>query len=263
MVSFKPIGRLGNFLFEAASCLSYAWEHELDYSIPSTTNNQEWNPVYLQHLVNPKFNPDLSEIHIKEKVFSHHQREFKPEWRNKNIYLDGYWQTEKYFKEYRDRIISAFGYPWRAALGTVSVHVRRGDYLTIKRGNMFKHPPVPVEWYREQMGKFPDAIFAFFSDDIQWCRANFSQQKARVLFAPRFMASQHFPLDGLSEEEQDLICMSCCEHHICSASTFSWWSAWLDQNPNKRVIIPSQWITPSWPGELDTSDIIPKEWEKV
>jgi len=56
--------------------------------------------------------------------------------------------------------------------------------------------------------------------------------------------------------------MSCCEHHICSASTFSWWGAWLSQNPNKKVIMPKLWFIPGWGGH-DVKDVVPPEWIRI
>jgi len=114
---------------------------------------------------------------------------------------------------------------------------------------MFKHPPVTKEWYERAMEQFPGAEFLFFSDDIEWCKTTFGARSDC-----RFS-------EGL-DEESDLEKMSGCEHHICSASTFSWWGAWLNQNVEKQVIMPAHWITSGW-ANLDTSDIVPPEWERL
>lgn len=238
--------------------MAYAWDHGLDFTVPSTTNDPYWNPIYFSHLINPKYDQTLPSIEVVEKQFSYHQREFNPLWRSgHNIVLKGYWQTERYFAHFRPQIIKHFGLPWKPIKKVVSVHVRRGDYLTIKKGNMFKHPPVKVEWYRQQMRKFPKHVFAFYSDDISWCEEHF-HGLGRCMFSPH--------LDGVPESTipviRDLVNMSCCEHHICSASTFSWWGMYLNQNPNKRVIFPKHWITPGW-CNLDFSDVIPNWCERA
>lgn len=264
MVTFKPVGRLGNFLFAAASAMAYAWEHNLEYSLPSSTRDTQWHPVYLPHLVNPLFNPSKPEVVVTENTFTWHQREFRPEWSRGNIRLEGYWQNEKYFRIYRQRILDIFNYPWKLnTIKMVSVHVRRGDYLTISKGSMLKHPPVTAAWYRQQMEKFPGACFAFFSDDLPWCIEEFGKE-ANTIFAPRFVKDSFLKKAShqLSPEEVDLVSMSCCEHHICSASTFSWWAAYLNRNPKKRVIMPKHWITPGW-SNLDFSEVVPKEWERA
>lgn len=259
IVTFKPVGRLGNFLFEAASAMAYSIAHDLDWSVPKTTNDSYWNPLYLPHL----FKPGLSELRkfaaVRERTFGFHAREFKLEWKTDvAIILEGYWQTEKYFKRHRSRLLREFAYPWKPCEGLVSVHVRRGDYLTIKKGAMFKHPPVTSDWYRRQMAKFPGGRFVFFSDDINWCRAEFAADK-NVQFGPDVVWGLN---SAWKAEELDLIAGSWCEHQICSASTFSWWQAWLNRNPRKRVIMPEHWITPGW-SDLDMSDVVPAEWERA
>jgi hypothetical protein len=248
----KPLtyGRMGNFLFQAACAMAYAWKHGLEYTLPNSTNDATWNPIYLQHLVRPEFNDNLGHVVITEKKFNFQDIPFKEEWRGaKNIILDGYWQSERYFSEYREQILKAFGYQWFSLPRVVSVHVRRGDYLTIMKAGRLKHPAVPKEWIEEAMALFPNHIYRFYSDDIAWCREAFGNR-----FDCGFS-------DGKSEE-YDLIDMSTCEHHICSASTFSWWGAWLNRNPYKRVIMPKHWLSPGW-GGLDTRDVVPPEWERI
>jgi hypothetical protein len=236
---------MGNFLFQAATAMAYAWKHGLDYSLPNTTSDGINNPIYLQHLVNPKFNKHLRTVVVKEQGHGHQELPFNPEWRAGNIQLDGYWQSEKYFVAYRDQIIKAFGYPWQHVKGWVSFHVRRGDYLTLTR----KHPPVTMEWMERAMNLFPGYHFRFFSDDLVWCQSAFGHRKDCAFSNSKGIV-------------QDLVQMSWCEHHICSASTFSWWGAWLNQNPNKRVIMPNWWFTPGYQG-LDTKDIVPASWERL
>ena len=245
MVKPRTYGRMGNFLFQAAAAMGYAWRHGMEFTLPSTTRDPLHNPIYLQHLVNPRWDDTLQQIVIDEKTHGYQELPWKEEWREKNIILNGYWQTEKYFKEFRDEVIEAMGYPWHPRDGLVSVHVRRGDYLRLTQ----KHPPVPVSWYEEAMRRFPGYAFRFFSDDIAWCKETFGH-RSDVSFSEGNL------------EEQDLIEMSWCEHHICSASTFSWWGAWLNRNPQKRIIIPRLWFQPGY-RKTDTKDIVPPEWERL
>lgn len=243
----KPItyGRMGNFLFQAAAAMAYAWDHQLEFTLPTESLRKKLYPVYLQHLVNPEWNPSLPEVYVRENGFAHQRLFFSEDWRDKNIVLDGYWQSEKYFAHYRRRLLDAWRLPWVHRPGVVSVHVRRGDYLKLSR----KHPPVPRAWYDEAMAQFPGYRFIFFSDDIAWCKGAWGGQ-------------DHIEFSERRTEEEDLVLMSECEHHICSASTYSWWGAWLDENPNKRVIIPKLWFVPGWAG-LDTKDIVPQSWERL
>lgn len=267
MVTFTPCGRLGNFLFEAASAMAYAWDHGLQFTVPTQTNDPYWSPIYLTHLQDPSFDPSLPTVKVVEKQFPWHEREFREEWRHgHNIVLEGFWQSEKYFKKYRDRIIKAFGYPWTPTKNTVSVHVRRGDYLTITRGQpmggrLLKHPEVTPDWYRRQMAKFPGAKFYFFSDDIEWCKREFSSDPNCLFTTEDWVGWSEFTSQN-TPEERDIIGISCCTNHINSASTFAWWGSWLGHNPSKRVIFPKHWITPGW-DKIDYSEVVPESWERA
>jgi len=235
---------MGNFLFQAACAIGYAHRHNLPYTLPTVSTNPKHNPIYLQHLAKRSFNPHLESITLEEKQFTYNELPFDEKWRGKNIYLDGYWQTEKYFIELRDQILAAFNFRWQHWQGFVSVHVRRTDYLKL----IHKHPPVPVEWIEEAMRLFPGYHFIFYSDDLPWCKATFGHRKD-VSFSG-------------GTEVDDLIHMSWCEHHICSASTFSWWGAWLNRYDYKRIVMPKLWFQPGH-GGLDTSDIVPASWERL
>jgi hypothetical protein len=251
MVIPRTYGRMGNFLFQAAAAAAYAIDYGLEFTVPTTTADAKWNPIYLQQLAHPEFNPNLDSVVIKEKHEFHYVPiPFEARWRQFNIVLDGYWQSEKYFEKHRDAILKLFGFRWSPKPNHISVHVRRGDYLTIRRNGMLKHPAVTQHWIHDQMAKFPGARFIFFSDDLPWCEEAFHNRKD--------CAFHHG-----STEVDDLVGMSWCEHHICSASTFSWWGAWLNQNPQKRVITPKHWLTPGWNNHQHTEEIIPERWERA
>lgn len=241
MVMAKFMGRMGNVLFEAATCIAYALKNNLEFTVPTTTTSQVWNPLYLQHLVNPNWVNGREDILIQEKRHEYQDLPFEESWRDKQIVLEGYWQTEKYFKEYRSEILYLFGFPYEKKEGVVSIHVRRGDYVELRN----KHPEVTKEWYLEAMRQFEGYRFKFFSDDIEWCRREFSE-RANCEFSTN------------SNEVDDLVEMSCCEHNICSPSTYAFWGMWLNRNENKKVIFPKLWFTPGW-GGLNTDDIVP-EW---
>jgi hypothetical protein len=203
MVTFKPVGRMGNFLFEAASAMAYALSHKQEFTIPNATNDEYWNPIYLLHLANPRYNPDLPEVVVTEKEFPFHKRPFDPAWEKYypggyNIRLDGYYQTEKYFRGFRAHILKTFNFPWIMVPGVVSVHVRRGDYLTIKKvvagREMLKHPPVPKQWIEAQMAKFPNTSLLSSPMILLGARKN----SARVLIVCLIGQRKIFRQPGLS-----------------------------------------------------------------
>lgn len=247
MISFKPMGRLGNFLFSFAATIAYAKKHGIEYSAPTLTNDNFWNPVYLPHLVNPKFDQGRADVIVNEKVlYKFDEIPFKEEWRDKQIVLRGYFQNPAYFENYRKEIIEAFGLSrYDFNKGTVSVHVRRGDYLTL----LEKHPSVTKGWYENAMKQFPDHEFLFFSDDIEWCQREFGGRRDC-----EFVVRER-GIDGLK-------LMTGCEHHINSASTFSWMGAWLNTNKDKKVIVPKQWLMPQSSNQW-TEEIVPKGWIRI
>lgn len=245
MVKSLTYGRLGNFMFQISTGIGYALKHGLVFTIPNKTNNAFWNPIYLQHLVNPNWDETKGQIVINENGHQYQELPFQEEWIDKNIVLNGYWQSEKYFKEYRNELLKLFGFHWELKKGLVSVHVRRGDYLNLTH----KHPPVTKEWYEQAMNIFPNYRFKFFSDDIQWCKETFSNR-------------EDCEFSNNTNELNDLIEMSYSEHFINSASTFSWWGAWLSRNEDKKIVLPKLWFVPNWDA-CETKDIVPDTWIKL
>lgn len=182
----------------------------------------------------------------------------------RELLLDGYWQTEKYFIECREKILDTFRFPdfvnesknQRLAhelskRTAVSVHVRRGDYLKISNTS-----GICTEEYYDKAIKFiihkcnPDA-FIIFSDGIDWCKDYFKELSAvrTVEFVDWNTGNESF---------RDMQLMSLCSHNIIANSSFSWWGAWLNDNPKKIIITPSKWMNNSgW------QDIIPNSWTKI
>jgi hypothetical protein len=185
-------------------------------------------------------------------------------------YLSGYWQSEKYFADISDIICREFtprdptivdyarNYISRlrtANIAVVSVHVRRGDLAhakeTLKSTKVIYGPPTTLEYVHQAIAKFEPGSckFLVFSDsdrDIAWCKQNI---KADNL---------HFS-EG-HNDLQDMMIMSACDHHVIS-STYSWWAAWLNRRPGRRVISPRQWAYPG--SDMVTDDLIPADWEMI
>jgi hypothetical protein len=244
MIGTRFYGRMGNVLFQASHCIALALKHNQEFGFPNRTNDPYWFPLYLQHLVNPKWQQGKEDILINENGHEFQEIEYKKEWEGLQVVLNGYWQSEKYFKEYRGEILYLFGFPYEKKEGIVSCHVRRGDYLHLRN----KHPEITKEWYEYAMSQFPGRKFKFFSDDIKWCRQEFGSRT-------------DCDFSSNSNEVQDLIEMSQCEHNISSPSTFSWWGAWLNRNEDKKIYIPKLWFVEGY--NLLTKDIIPESWIKL
>lgn len=131
----------------------------------------------------------------------------------------------------------------------ISIHIRRGDYL-LNHTKRYYGNICTEEYYMKAIDyiseKCPKSNFCFFSDDIEWVKKNFVMLNA--IYIERNMLSNY-------EDWYDMYLMSMCKHNIIANSTFSWWGAWLNQNPEKIVIAPSKWIN-----GCDYKDIYPPEW---
>jgi len=179
-----------------------------------------------------------------------------------NIMLNGFFQSDKYFKEYRYDILRLFDtFPMESKFGVgkflndvmaksgcrhiVSVHVRRGDYITPPSKQEFHTNLGDSDYYTKAMALFTDVAFIFVSDDINWCKENFKGDN--IFYSP------------FTNEIDDLYLMASCSYQIIANSSFSWWGAYLSNN--ERVITPKNWFGPKGPKE--TQDITPDNWEKI
>lgn len=182
-----------------------------------------------------------------------------------NSYLVGYWQSEKYFKTVESVIRKDFSFrtPLRGrneelataieSSDAVSVHVRRGDYVSDPWASKTLGV-LPMSYYvdaLQEIARGTSHPHAFvFSDDPEWCRRNvaFRYETTYVDANP--------PDKGV----EDMRLMALCRHHIIANSSFSWWGAWLSRYPDKRVFAPNRWTLDPVP---DTSDVVPSEWVKL
>jgi hypothetical protein len=248
MVSHRTFGRMGNALFQAAVSFSFAKKHGLEWSMPNWTTNDFWSPLYLQHLVHPNYNR-REDVLINESCHEYQVLPFREEWRNVNIVLNGYFQSERYFYEYRQEILEAFNYPYEMNEGVCSLQARFGDYLTISG----KHILVDKDYILSAMNYMYENAgierFKVFSDDLNYFKTHFGDL-------------HNFEYSENKSIEQDLIDISCCEHNINSSSTFAWWGSWLNRNPNKITITQSKWFQDGWMG-MNTNDIVPENWIKL
>jgi len=176
--------------------------------------------------------------------------------------LNGFFQSEKYFVDHADTIRREFslkeplsqkaqGYlrEVESAPNSVSVHVRRGDYVSDPKTTAF-HGNCSWEYYESAMRHMRERVggvsFFFFSDEPEWLVA---QQVDGVV------------VTGLSSHE-DMFLMSRCKHQIIANSSFSWWGAWLNKNPDKIVIAPKRWFADE-KMERQTGDLIPEGWIRL
>lgn len=184
---------------------------------------------------------------------------------NGDIYLDGNWNSFRYFEDITPLIRKEFtlrqpptGHNAELlelidTTASVSVHVRRGDYVSNPKVNAI-YGCCGLDYYRraiEFIGeKLPSPHFFVFSDDPQWVRSNL------FLDWPMTLVDCNGPLDA----HEDLRLMSRCRQHIIANSGFSWWGAWLDPNPEKVVVAPEHWFSNNRP---ETRDLLPSDWVRL
>ena len=182
-----------------------------------------------------------------------------------NCILDGYWQSEKYFASAAGAIRRDFTLKDPldsdnevmaqaiSSCNSVSVHVRRGDFVTDPR-TLDVHGTCSPDYYREAgaliAGKVDDPRFFMFSDDPEWARSNIRLGKTVTQVTH----------NGPERPCADLHLMSLCRHHIIANSSLSWWGAWLATRPSKIVVAPKQWFRNA---PHDTSDLIPDGWIRI
>ena len=183
-----------------------------------------------------------------------------------DICLEGYWQSEKYFLDFADDIraeLTVIDPPneenafWLNRIRSdlsISLHIRRGDYLTNPSANAV-HGTCNLDYYRRSaeylvsiLGIEP--VFYVFSDDPEWVREN--------LILPYQM--HYLNHNDASRNYEDLRLMASCCHHIIANSSFSWWGAWLNPSSSKVVVAPKKWFRDD---SVDTRDLIPSAWVRM
>ena len=183
-----------------------------------------------------------------------------------DVYLHGYWQSEKYFHAAADAIradlvvtaapseVNAARLAALRSSLSVSIHVRRGDYAADAETNAI-YGTCTVDYYQaaarllaKKLGASP--VFWIFSDDPDWAAAN-----VKLPYASQYV------MNGPGEQPaEDLRLMSACRHHIIANSTFSWWGAWLNPSPSKMIVAPRRWYKDS--GKSDR-DLISEDWIRL
>jgi hypothetical protein len=237
-------------MFQCAAAIGYAKKYNVGWACPNDT--REFPNFH-------KFFPNLPRYDGHEfKRFNAadpSQFNYWPIPFNQNgLKLVGFFQSEKYFEGAHDEVRKVFKLKINPNEST-SLHIRRGDY--VHHSNSF--PPVNLDYVSKsfellkQRGVSIDNIMVF-SDDINWCRS----------LLPYEFRNQWFEFSEGRTEFEDLSLMASCSHHIIANSTFSWWGAWLGNNPNKIVVSPSadNWFGPGFTGGIP-KDIIPSNWHQI
>jgi hypothetical protein len=247
MIITKLQGGLGNQLFQWAYGKKLSEIHNtplyLDLSFYKNQNHRSFSLDKFNNLEYNIFdNNNTKPSNVIRVTDDFNYKEFSYS-NDRDYYLDGYWQSEKYFKEIGNIIKECLRPETHPTIEgvSVSIHIRRTDYIT---SNGY-HPVQPIEYYQKALdiiGNYDKILI--FSDDIQWCKNNLNFDN--MIFIEN------------KDEVEDMWLMSLCTHNVIANSSFSWWGAWLNNNPNKKVIYPSKWFGDHV--NLNMSDIICDGW---
>ncbi len=266
MIGFNNLGRMGrlaNQMFQYASLKGIARHHGYDYMISyhsdfmddgigNMLRTELFDSFDLKVRTGIYEAPTLAERHF------HFDKELFDQCPD-DVVLQGYFQTEKYFKHIEDEIRQDFTFkdailnPCKEMMedveNPIALHVRRTDYVT----NSANHPPCTLDYYKKALSNFEAyRNVIVFSDDPAWC----SQQE--LFSGNNFMISEN------EDNRLDLCLMSLCDDFIIANSTFSWWGAWLSANVDKQVIAPRQWFGAEGYTKIhDTKDVTPDGWTRI
>lgn len=249
------MGGLGNYLFQISAAFNISLRDNKKLIIDSsdieivhqdieTYKKNIFRNLIFQNLIN------------KFQIFKEESFHFKKiPHINGPLKLNGYFQSEKYFSDFSEQLLSLYRidnqtknyllkkYNDFLSEKTCSLHVRRGNYLKYPKN----HPVLSEEYYRKSISYFDeDTLFLVFSDDIEWCISNLS-----------FIDKKIFITDN--QDFQDLYLMSLCKNNIIANSSFSWWGAWLNENNQKKVIAPKSWFGDAY-SHYNLNDLYCDKW---
>lgn len=244
------LGRLGNNLFQAAAVVGYADKYGVDYALPLGYHHRN---IY-------RFFPKFKYNHINTRWPKYEEQELKfteIPFNPSGVHLRGFFQTERYFSHCKDKILDLLNFNYTPN-DYVSIHVRRTDYLE----HPANFPTVTESYLNDAMSRFKGKKFLVFSDDIPWCKETFPSTFPGKEF--EFVGDKTVEFSGNGNEFNELSLMASCEHNIIANSSFSWWGAWANKNPDKIVISPSK---ETWFGvnaqQLETKYLLPENWIQI
>ena len=251
------MGGLGNQMFQISKAVTEGLKNNIPVFFRTNAfipmeGNQPTN--YTENIFK-KLSFDNSKIptfRLNEKTWEYYENNF--------LYTQptefyGYFQSSKNFLQYKDEIRDLFLptekfknkikllYPKIFNKNSVSIHVRRGDYLSISE----VLPVLDKSYFDFCIENFKGCDIFIFSNDKEWVKGNLNYDNSIVI-------------EGL-EDYEELWAMSLCNHNIMSNSSFSWWGSYLNINYNKKVFVPSVWFGPK--GEKDYHSIYENDWKKI
>uniref|UniRef100_UPI0040489EC1 alpha-1,2-fucosyltransferase n=1 Tax=Algoriphagus sp. TaxID=1872435 RepID=UPI0040489EC1 len=295
MIIVKLMGGLGNQLFQYAAAKNLAKNNQTELLI-DVESGFEGDP-YKRSFALSNFciqskvaDPEMINLHIRKskiikylitklfdlypigrfkylnEAFYHYDSRIANFITSNDIYLEGYFHSERYFNLISSEIRTEFELKHPAdsinskylaqieRSESVAVHVRKYNDALVNNVNQM-YGSCTTEYYRKAIKhvheKIHNPFFFVFSDDIEWTKKNIIVDTDKV---------EYISHNDLDKGHEDIRLMKACKHNIIANSSFSWWGAWLNKNPNKIVIAPERWLESEI---FDFKDVVPPNWIKL
>lgn len=260
VVSVQLNGQFGNQLFEVAAGYAYALDHNLAFTVPDLIHKTKDNIPYNaeKFFLSKVDSYDMPGVFTKWKEPTFNYTEIPD---SNAIELEGFFQSDKYFKHHRSEILELFKapegllelilskYPFLDSDAPV-VGIQIRDYRVDKMYGK-AHPTIGRNYYEKAMREFPEnTIFLVSSNNKEFARECTQGLSKNIIYLSA----------GYLEEFYTL---TLCKSFIISNSSFGWWAAWLSRKPNKTVILPSPWFALPYNNEEMTRDLFPEGWKII
>ena len=278
MITCNIIGGLGNQLFQIFATIAYALKHKQVFCFTYKTMTGK-RPMYWDNFL------CSLKLFTNARMMTNVQIVDEPIYYSvtpnpyHNIMLTGYFQNPSYFKEYYEPICRLIRLDAQKEKikelmnelnfdNSISMHFRRGDYLLLPD----HYKILTYEYYKKSLDYILkkrenreqrtekekiDCQVLFFCEDIDIdAIIDIIKQLKDTYPLVEFIRAP----TGL-EDWQQLLMMSCCQHNIIANSTFSWWGAYFNSNPEKIVCTPAEWFGPKI--DIKMEDLLPEEWTTI
>ena len=292
MIIIQLTGGLGNQLFQYAmgralserskdillfDISSYSWDTLRKYELGifnlkyhyatmiEITHLKHGKPFFKDRIMNKLKNqpiPYFRLSNLKEQSFKYDTNYLN--FKSKDVYVEGYWQSENYFSHIRNVLLNEicleetrcsnkmkeYKSKIEKTINSVSIHIRRGDYVSNTQTTAF-HGLCGLQYYKNAMQhieqSIPNPTYFIFSDDKAYVKEVFNGKQNLII------------IENVPNDYEELFLMSYCNHNIIANSSFSWWGAWLNDTANKQVISPEKWFA-NIEMNNQTQSLIPQSW---
>jgi hypothetical protein len=285
MIAIKLMGGLGNQLFQIFATIAYGLEHNIPFVFVYSKMLNERKTYWEDFLLGIKKYTNVASSSFQlgflkstqmissYPVFEESGFTYEPiPFNGNNLCLSGYFQSYKYFQRHENTIFSLiqlreqqyatkneFSRYFPTNVVTISLHFRLGDYKVKQQ----YHPIMPFEYYAKAIQEITlkidqPLLFLYFCEQED----NDTVKKIIGRLQNIYRMSSFVKVDDSIVDWKQLLIMSCCNHQIIANSSFSWFSAYLNDNPNKIVCFPSLWFGPGL-AHHNLKDLFPESWKKI